>query len=736
MVDKSKTKSKAKELPASKRSSNNSKNMEGWGAIAQPNAVTSKMAYTLAIEKLSTSGLGEEDFKELKYQALGTKEATEVLGFDHAEAGLGLTYWDPRDLNKQLSVAPKWSQFIRIRKLHEIGATLTADQKKYKYLSSRGSGCAAYFPPNADWPTILGDITQTIIITEGELKSAKTTKEGYPTIGLGGVYSFGNKEHGTTFLKELDYINWIRRRVIIIFDSDIINNENIVAALNKLAAELVDRGALVYTVIIPMGEDGKKQGLDDWFVNNPNTDFVESLLKLKQPLGNTQTMFDFNSKYLFVNESALVVKTQTGMRMKVQSLKDATMNQRYSDFEMKDDGSFKIVKAKVADAWLSWPLRATVEDITYMPGQEPLIDNPDGTRSYNIWPGLAVEPVEGDISPFTQLFNHLMNNGDPNCEANKKWLMQWFAYPLQHPGTKLLTAVVMHGSTQGTGKTLLGTTVGLIYGKNYIELSQEDIDGPFNSWAEGKQFFVGEEIVGNNSRGYNDRFKKIITQTNVRINTKNMPEYVVPDWASWYFTSNHLTAFFLEDTDRRMFINAAPTLTLGEKFYVGYLKWMRGSGLSHLLHHLLHVDLTGFNPHAPAPMTMSKKQMTAAGKSEVASWIAGIKENQENLRVNGIQLKGEVFAFSQLFEAYQSHLEESGVLRDTKITLTGFSRQLQTAGIVAVHNNTNVRVPGEKLSKYFALSNVDTWSKAGHQELVDYIASQRGKAPGVKAKKF
>jgi Family of unknown function (DUF5906)/Domain of unknown function (DUF3854) len=708
----------------------------GWEGITQSGAVTSKMAYTLAIEKLATSGLGEDDFKELKLQALGSKEATEALGFEHAEPGLGLTYWDPRDLSKPLSVAPKWPQYLRVRKLHEIGAVLTENQKKYKYLSSKGSGCAAYFPPNADWPSIIQDVSKTIIITEGELKAAKTTREGYPTIGLGGVNSYSNRALGSTFLKELDYINWVKRNVPIMFDSDIINNDNIVAALNKLADELIARGAIVFTVIIPMGPDGKKQGLDDWFVNNPNTDFTSSLLKLKQPIGNTKTMFDFNEQYLYVNEAALIVKTQTGARMKVQSFKESTMNQRYSDFELQQEGHFKITDTKVSDAWLNWPLRNTVENVTYAPGKPEYVDNGDNTRSYNIWPGLAVEPAKGDVKPFVDLFNHLMDNGDPAHEANKKWFMQWLAYPLQHPGTKLLTAVVMHGTTQGTGKTLLGTTMGRIYGKNYIELSQSDIDGPFNSWAEGRQFIVGEEIVGSNSRGYNDRFKKIITQSDVRINAKNMPEYVVPDFASWYFTSNHLTAFFLEDTDRRMFINATPAQTLGEKFYDGYARWMNSTGPSHLLHHLLNVDLVGFNPHAPAPMTMSKKQMALAGKSEIAAWIDSIKEDPENLRVGNAVIKGDLIAFTQLFEAYQAHLEENGMLRDNKVTLTGFARQLQTAGLKYVNYGANLKVAGDVPVKYFAMHNQERWLKADTNELVEQIALQRGKSAQRAKKKY
>ena len=50
------------------------------------------------------------------------------------------------------------------------------------------------------------DPTESILITEGELKAAKGTAEDFPTIGLGGVYNFRASNHGLFFLPELEQI--------------------------------------------------------------------------------------------------------------------------------------------------------------------------------------------------------------------------------------------------------------------------------------------------------------------------------------------------------------------------------------------------------------------------------------------------------------------------------------------------------------------------------------------------
>ena len=38
-------------------------------------------------------------------------------------------------------------------------------------------------------------------------------------------------------------------------------------------------------------------------------------------------------------------------------------------------------------------------------------------------------------------------------EALYQWVLRWLAYPIQHPGAKMQTTIVIHGP-QGTGKNM------------------------------------------------------------------------------------------------------------------------------------------------------------------------------------------------------------------------------------------------------------------------------------------
>ncbi|HOQ86592.1 MAG TPA: DUF3854 domain-containing protein [Phycisphaerae bacterium] len=133
-----------------------------------------------------------------------------------------------------------------------------------KYLSPAKMPNHPYIPPGVE--QILADKTRPLIITEGEKKSLKATEEGFPTIGLSGVWNWKTKSEGV--LPELEAIKWKDRQGYIAFDSDLRVNSEVQAALRELVQMLEDRGARVRIVMLPSGPKGEKVGLDDFLVAN------------------------------------------------------------------------------------------------------------------------------------------------------------------------------------------------------------------------------------------------------------------------------------------------------------------------------------------------------------------------------------------------------------------------------------------------------------------------------------
>ncbi len=152
-----------------------------------------------------------------------------------------------------------------------------------KYLSPKkemGFGNIPYIFPEVKKILDTYNPDKRIFITEGEKKAAKATLEGFPCIGISGVWNFKGSEN--EFLPELDGYIWKDRSVYIVFDSDILKKYGVKQAEIRLSIQLINRGANVLSVRLPNEEDGSKNGLDDYLVRYGNEEFHE-LVKNAQP---------------------------------------------------------------------------------------------------------------------------------------------------------------------------------------------------------------------------------------------------------------------------------------------------------------------------------------------------------------------------------------------------------------------------------------------------------------------
>lgn len=672
--------------------------------------------------KLESSGLSFDYLDKLGMQILVPTEVCALHESFKPNFALRINYYDPRNLDLLLGSHPKWPAFYRLRYLR-----LGGDSKDdIRYTNEPNAGVVAYFPRIIDWPSVIKDADATIIITEGELKAAKACAEGFPCIGLGGVWNFRSSSLGTTFLGELEAINWVKRRVYIIYDSDIIVKVGVQDALNSLAEELMERGALPFIVYIPDGDNGKKQGLDDWCVNNPGSTIYD-LCARHQPLTQVRKLWELNESIIYVKREGIIVDIHSRNKMGSSQFKEVYSNVDYSELLINDAGNISLKKAPIPLSWLKWKLRSEVNSMTYQPGKPSIIEPGNPSKSaFNLWPGWGCEPVEGDIQPFMDLIENLFQ-GSPKEDID--WFLDWCAYPFQYPGIKMFSCVVIHGRRHGTGKSLVGYTLGRIYGDNFTEITQDNLHGGFNSWAEAKQLVMGDDVTGSNKRADNDVLKKMITQRKLRVNVKFMPEYEVPDCINYLFTSNHPDAFFLEDDDRRFFIHEVLSQALGEDFYMDYMLWLDTTGPSALFHYFLQRDLGNFNPAAAARRTTAKEQMTADTRSDLGDWVYKLKLDPDSiLKLGQMVIPGDLMTSTELLAIY----DPEGVKR---VTANGLSRELRRAGVERANNGQPIRGPNG-LDRFYIIRNADKWSKCEHKELADQLDKQYNTKPDKKKSKY
>ena len=193
-----------------------------------------------------------------------------------------------------------------------------------KYLSPIGAVNRFYIAPTLP-KEVLSDISQDLLMTEGEKKALKTIQEGFPSIGLAGVWCWrtGDKKAGKSSpISDFDQVKWEGRRVYIVFDSDIVENHSVQRAEWELAQELQRRGAIVNVVRLPGGSDGGKVGLDDFLVahgDRGSEELGKLLLAALEPQEPDTELLDdplfIEPALAFVDDLAMVARMTRGRRL-------------------------------------------------------------------------------------------------------------------------------------------------------------------------------------------------------------------------------------------------------------------------------------------------------------------------------------------------------------------------------------------------------------------------------------
>jgi len=360
---------------------------------------------------------------------------------------------------------------------------------------------------------------------------------------------------------------------------------------------------------------------------------------------------------------------------------------------------FKVAKAngegfvehKAAEKWVEWEYRRHYKDIGYFPGGDLVVEN-----KINTWVPYPIEPVDGPIKPFLDLLDYLFD-GEPDFKA---WFLQWLAYPLQNPGEKVLTAVLLLSRRQGIGKSFVGYLMGDIYGDNFNVVGQDELTSTYNDWVVSKQFILGEEITGNNSRREADRLKNMLTRETLNVSIKYQPGYKMADCANYLFTSNHVDALFLDDYDRRTAVHEITAPAKPDAWYERIQSWRKKYKGATLLYYLLNVDLDGFNPKAPAPTSAAKSDMIALSKSDLDLACMVLAENANDvLRLGDTVIDRDLMTASDV-AAFLKFPDSRAV------SLIALSKALRRAGF-----RMRIVYTCDGTKRLWAVRDADKWNK-------------------------
>lgn len=300
--------------------------------------------------------------------------------------------------------------------------------------------------------------------------------------------------------------------------------------------------------------------------------------------------------------------------------------------------------------WLEHPRRRLV-----MPdavGFDPAESDPAITC--NLWRGWPTTPRPGNCQLLLELLAYLCGN-EPDPDATYQWLLKWAAYPLQNPGAKMATAVLMHGP-EGSGKNFWWGSIARIYGRYAASISQTELESQFNGWASAKLFVIGNEVVQRAELYHQQgRLKTMITEPSWIVNEKNLPARQEQNHANFVFLSNRLDIAKLDRNDRRYAVVWTPE-GMDPVFYTQLREDVDAGAVEALHDYLLRLPLGDFGPHTRPPMTAAKAELIDLSMdSPERFWVDWV---HQRLPVPCRPLMGE-----QLYEVYRVWCGKQGFHR-------------------------------------------------------------------------
>lgn len=560
---------------------------------------------------------------------------------------------------------------FRVRKLR-----LKPDEKN-KYWQPVASGDSGPYLPQGrwDWLEVFADPTQSLIITEGEIKSiiAQDYITDIPILSIGGVSM-------QKMLMARGDIVWRDRVVVIAFDHDEGQEPGtykfqVEGALGRLAEALILQGATVRCTQLGIcarnqGMTGKV-GLDDYL--RAGGDIGLLLNNLTDPPKGCELLAEMFDRYVCVSLTKPTVwDSQTGNAYTYQNFRDATCD-KWEDVRTGKTGA-KVRKYKSKE-FLEHPNKPKAVKFTFDPSKpngylpdEGLINS---WVPFKTWEGV---PVKAEYKAAFGRLVHTMAGEFPTQVA------QWIAHYIRKPWERTSQCVLTATDHMGIGKSLEGEMVGHLVGEaNYAETGIDRLADKFNAHLETKSWILINELDAKHT-AKESWIKDLITREHNWIEHKGGGVYPVPNLRRYMMNSNLAASMKLGAGNRRVWV-CRPSLNDDE--LEEWKEWLerevlvpwhedRDCWLASCREWLEEVDLEGYDPMADVINGEAAQELIDASMGPTESAAMALLEYWEASDDAVLVLSSHTMkTIKPVITILKSKLRGRGIINAAKLIHTG-----------------------------------------------------------------
>ncbi|MDB5864662.1 MAG: traC [Betaproteobacteria bacterium] len=277
------------------------------------------------------------------------------------------------------------------------------------------------------------------------------------------------------------------------------------------------------------------------------------------------------------------------------------------------------------NAWLRSPGRRTVnaDQVVFDPGSTC------SAECINLFNGMPMKPCpDGSYLKILQLLQYLCGEAEQDHCPILDWVLRWLAYPLQHPGAKMQTAIVMHGAAEGTGKNLFFRAMQEIYGEYAGLITQAELESPYNAWISRKLFIVANEVISRAEMKHHvGRLKNYITEPFLPITEKYLPARYEQNHMNMVFLTNDLHALQLSPRDRRYTVIRTPG-ALPAAYYKDVAAELEAGGAAAFYYYLMNLPLGEFKESTQPLLTLAKEELIEQSYNSVQYFQVQLKSGE------------------------------------------------------------------------------------------------------------
>jgi hypothetical protein len=185
------------------------------------------------------------------------------------------------------------------------------------------------------------------------------------------------------------------------------------------------------------------------------------------------------------------------------------------------------------------------EAVDFRPGRS-LFD----AVKFNMWRPSQIVAKQGDTTIFHEHLKYLFPD---EADRNRVWF--WLCWVYRHQDKRPNHALLLVGKKTGTGKSFVARVMEQLLGKeNTQRPKNSSLKGDFNGWVVKCKLCIIEELMQIGRKEVTNELRNTITEPTVEVNIKNVPAFLIDNYAAMFGISNHPDALPLEEEDRRWIV--------------------------------------------------------------------------------------------------------------------------------------------------------------------------------------